>query len=37
MSVEEEKSDQINYEDIHYDVENENLQRMSRENYATEV
>ena len=31
MSLEEEKVENINDEDIHYDREEDNLQRMSRE------
>ena len=35
MSVEEEKLDNINNEDVHYDREDNNLRRTNRDNYIT--
>ena len=37
MSVEEEKVDNINNEDMYYDIEDEDLKRTSRENFGTGV
>ena len=35
MSTEEEKLDNINNEDVHYDREDNNLRRTNRDNYIT--